>query len=228
VRERRLDFQLSPGGAGAIVDLQTQSTWSAEGLALSGPLLGERLSRLEGQVVEWHVWAAYNPGTDIFAPSPPADTEVAGGPLFPALILQPVASRRPEELRVAGEVTLIALWSTWCAPCRAEMPRLESLHQAHAAQGLSVVGIAVHMPDDDVERQEVQAYLSAAKISFPNRLMDDRAYGQLESLLRRAGRPGLVVPTILLVDKERRVRAVFSGQQVSALPAALARFLPAR
>ena len=74
----------------------------------------------------------------------------------------------------------------------------------------------------------MQAFLSRAKITFPNHLMDDRAYGQLESLLRRAGRPGLVVPTVLLVDKERRVRAVFSGMQVDALPAALSRFLRPR
>jgi thiol-disulfide isomerase/thioredoxin len=228
LRDRLLDFQLSTGGSGAIIDQQTQSTWSAEGVAMSGPLQGERLTRLEGHVVEWHVWAAYNPGTDIFALSAPADTVVAGAPLLPALLLQPVASSRPEELRLAREVTLIALWSTWCAPCRDEMPRLELLHKTHAAQGLSVLGIAVHMPDDDVERQEVQAFLSGAKISFPNRLMDDRTYGQLESLLRRTGRPGLVVPTILLVDKERRVRAVFAGKQVDALPAALARFLPPR
>ena len=228
LRDRLLDFQLSPGGPGPFVDVQTQSTWSADGLAVSGPLHGERLSRLEGQVVEWHVWAAYNPGTDIFAPPAPVDTEVAGAPPLPALVLQPVASTRPEEIRVAGEVTLIALWSTWCAPCRAEMPRLELLHKTYAAQGLSVLGIAVHMPDDDIERQEVQAFLSRAKISFPNRLMDERAYGQLESLLRRAGRPGLVVPTVLLVDKERRVRAVFSGKQVDALPAALSRFLRPR
>jgi len=225
LRDRLLDFELSPEVPGAIIDRQTRSNWSAEGLALSGPLHGERLSRLEGHVVEWHVWAAYNPGTDIFAPAAPVDIDVVGAPLLPALFLKPVASSRREELRLAGEVTLIALWSSWCAPCRAEMPRLESLHKTHAAQGLSVLGIAVHMPDDDVERQEVQAFLSTAKISFPNRLMDDRAYGQLESLLRRAGRPGLVLPTVLLVDKERRVRAVFAGKQVDALSATLARFL---
>jgi hypothetical protein len=108
------------------------------------------------------------------------------------------------------------------------MPRLESLHKTHKAQGLSVLGIAVHLPDDDIERQEVQAFLSRAKITFPNRLMDERAYGQLESLLRQAGRPGLVVPMVLLVDKERRLRAVFAGKQMDALPAALARFLAPR
>jgi len=37
-----------------------------------------------------------------------------------------------------------------------------------------------------------------------------------------------VVPTVLLVDKERRVRAVFAGKQMDALPATLAKFLAPR
>jgi hypothetical protein len=44
-------------------------------------------------------------------------------------------------------------------------------------------------------------------------------------MLRRAGHPGLVLPTVLVVDERRQVRAVFRGREVAALEAALPRFL---
>jgi thiol-disulfide isomerase/thioredoxin len=122
------------------------------------------------------------------------------------------------------DVTLIALWATWCAPCRPEMPRLQELARRERGGGLSVRGIAVHMPDDESERRLVRDYLSQAKISFPNSLIDDHSYQQLDSLVRRAGRTGLVLPTVIVVDRERRVRAVFRGREVAGLAAALPRY----
>jgi len=222
---RRLEFRSAAGGEAVMLDLETQSAWSRQGVAVSGPLRGERLARLEGYVVEWHVWAAYNPDTEIFGGVRPSGHHVAAGVAFPNLFLPSVDGSAPEELRLTGDPTLVALWTTWCAPCRAEMPLLQALLKKHAHRGLSVLGIAIHMPEDDAERDLVRRFLSEARITFPNRLVDERAYDQLESLLRRAGHPGLVLPTVLVIDKERRVRAVFGGGEVGALAEALPRFL---
>ena len=82
------------------------------------------------------------------------------------------------------------------------------------------------MPDDDSEREQVRSFLSEAGVTFPNHLVDERAYDQLEGLARSLGRPGLVLPTVFVVDKQGRVRAVFSGDQVAGLPAALSGLLP--
>jgi thiol-disulfide isomerase/thioredoxin len=131
-------------------------------------------------------------------------------------------------VRLAAEVTLVALWTTWCEPCRAEMPRLQALSSRHAPEGLGVVAIAMHLPDDATERHVVRQFLSRERIRLPAYFVDERAYEQLEALLREAGRPGLVVPTVLVVDRERRVRAVFRGREVAALATALPKFLPPR
>lgn len=226
LRGRRLEFQ--PGGEGkaVMVDAETHSAWSAEGVAVGGPLRGERLARLEGYVVEWHVWAAYNPGSGIFGEAAPSGPEVAGTVAFPDLRLVPVAGHNPQPVRLPGDVTLVALWAAWCAPCRVEMPLLEGLLKKHGRRGLSVLGIAVHMPDDDSERQLVRSFLAEAKVTFPNHLVDERAYDQIEGLLSSAGHPGLVLPTVMVVDKQRRVVAVFRGRQTAELASALSRFLP--
>jgi thiol-disulfide isomerase/thioredoxin len=44
----------------------------------------------------------------------------------------------------AGEpLTLLNVWATWCAPCRAEFPELEQLHQDYAARGLRVLAVSI-------------------------------------------------------------------------------------
>ena len=47
---------------GAVVDVETGSTWSVEGRALDGPLAGERLQPVaEAYVSYWFAWAAFQP-----------------------------------------------------------------------------------------------------------------------------------------------------------------------
>ena len=225
---RRLEFQPAAGSGALLVDRETGTAWSADGVGLSGRLQGQRLARVDGYVVEWHVWAAYNPDTGIFGAAPRRGPAVTARTAFPDLVLPRVDGKAAEAVRPAGRVTLVALWTTWCAPCRAELPLLEALAQRHAGAGLSVLGIAVHIPDDPAERELVRRFVSEAGVSFPNWLVDERAYGQLEAVLSRAGHPGLVLPTVVVVDDERQVRAVFRGREVAALEDALPDFLRPR
>jgi cytochrome c biogenesis protein CcmG/thiol:disulfide interchange protein DsbE len=46
-----------------------------------------------------------------------------------------------EELR--GEVVLLNVWATWCAPCLQEMPSMERLHRELGPRGLRVVAVSV-------------------------------------------------------------------------------------
>ena len=51
-----------------------------------------------------------------------------------------------------GQPVVLNIWAKWCAPCLAEMPKLNAL-QAHAAPGtLAVVAVAVDEPDGDKVR----------------------------------------------------------------------------
>ncbi|EQB05900.1 thioredoxin [Sphingobium quisquiliarum P25] len=42
----------------------------------------------------------------------------------------------------AGKPVLVNLWATWCAPCVAEMPTLDSLAKAYKKDGLAVLTIS--------------------------------------------------------------------------------------
>jgi len=42
-----------------------------------------------------------------------------------------------------GQVVLLNVWATWCAPCRQEMPSMERLYQTYGDDGLRVVAVSI-------------------------------------------------------------------------------------
>ncbi len=74
---RRLDgreLSFLPGLDGPR-DHESGSTWTYEGLAVSGPLADRRLDFVESHVSEWYVWPAHFPEIDIWTPP-----DLASGP----------------------------------------------------------------------------------------------------------------------------------------------------
>jgi thiol-disulfide isomerase/thioredoxin len=219
------------GGASAsasdavAADSETGSTWSLDGEALAGPLRGQRLRPLDGYTVEWHVWSAYNPRTELFG----AKADAAGGPAnapslpagaaLPSLAL-PDLDGRVRDVPLVGETNLVVLWAAWCPPCRAEMPQVEALVKKHAGADLAAVGIAIHIPEP-IERDVVRGFVAESKITFPIFLVDDAGYDALESLAIRLGGPGLVLPTVFVTDRQGTITAVFRGKEAEGLAAAI-------
>ncbi|MBC8072370.1 MAG: TlpA family protein disulfide reductase [Deltaproteobacteria bacterium] len=70
----------------------------------------------------------------------------ASGKPAPALAGKTVDGEPFELTALRGQVVLVNVWATWCAPCREELPELRALHEAHAARGFTVVGVSVDRP----------------------------------------------------------------------------------
>ncbi len=91
-----------------------------------------------------------------------------------------------------GEVVLVSLWATWCGPCRAEMPRLDTLYREQKDQGLVVFGLSNE--DVDVQRK----YLEQVAVTYP--LLTVSA--GVPQLYRQIVR----YPAIFLIDRQGRLQ----------------------
>ncbi|ORE93108.1 Redoxin domain-containing protein [Stappia sp. 22II-S9-Z10] len=103
-----------------------------------------------------------------------------------------------------GKVTLLNLWATWCAPCRAEMPSLAALHEAKSGPDFAVVATSI----DDKDRGRPEDFLAETGATA-------LAYHREPTLtlfnsLRQAGlTEGM--PTTLLLGPDGCIAGVLAG-----------------
>lgn len=98
-----------------------------------------------------------------------------------------------------GQVIVLNIWGSWCAPCRAESPELQQVANQTAASGVRFIGIDVR----DV-RSAAQDFRSDYQITYPS-IFDPPA----RSLLALRGYPRSVVPSTIVLDRHHRVAAVY-------------------
>ncbi|HET7275398.1 MAG TPA: TlpA disulfide reductase family protein [Longimicrobiaceae bacterium] len=101
-----------------------------------------------------------------------------------------------DDLR--GEVVLLNIWATWCAPCRDEMPSMQRLHERLGPEGLRIVAVSIDAPrgTQDIGGRpggDVQAFVDELGLDFAIWLDPD---GGVQQLYRTTG-----VPESFIIDR---------------------------
>jgi peroxiredoxin len=68
----------------------------------------------------------------------------------PDLTLTDIEGRTSSLTDLRGQIVLVNLWATWCQPCKAEMPALESFYHKYRDNGFTIVAINDGDPTSDV------------------------------------------------------------------------------
>lgn len=111
-----------------------------------------------------------------------------------------------------GDVVVLNVWASWCAPCRAEAPVLEDAWREVKDDGVQFVGLDTR----DTEAAAL-AFLDRYGVTYPNVIDTD---GRLQ-LLFSDTLPPQAIPSTLVVDREGRVAGRILGRVTDATLTAL-------
>jgi thiol-disulfide isomerase/thioredoxin len=109
--------------------------------------------------------------------------------------------REPVSLSdIKGKVIVVNFWASWCPPCIAELPALQSLYESLREKGIQVVGVAV---DDTIEN--IAAISAQFKLTFPI-IIDTK--GESKRLFEIKG-----LPETFVLDEKHQVMIVIDPEE---------------
>ncbi len=146
-----------------------------------------------------------------------ADEDLKVGDPAPSFTL-PVYNRMPDGPTVVSldsyvgddaddkgaKVVLLSFFATFCAPCKREMPYLETLWEKYRAAGLRVLVVSIDR-DDAAAAPKIAALAAQDHVTFP--ILSDR----FDLLARRYLGAQAPLPSLFLIARDGTIREVHRG-----------------
>jgi thiol-disulfide isomerase/thioredoxin len=108
-----------------------------------------------------------------------------------------------DSAELAGEVAVLNFWGSWCPPCRVETPQFQEVYADVRDRGVQFLGLNVK----ETSEQFAQAFVDSEGIEFPS-LYDPRG----EVALAFRDYPANAIPSTIVLDRQGRVAAVYTGE----------------
>ena len=122
----------------------------------------------------------------------------------PDFKLETLTGSQVQLSSLRGKIVVVNFWTTWCPPCRAETPALETSYKAY--KDVDVVILGVNLTDQDALK-DVQSFVREFGLTYPILLDRDGAIGLLYQL------NGL--PTTFFINRQGVIRTVVVGGPMS-------------
>ncbi len=119
----------------------------------------------------------------------------------PPIVAQGPGGETVKLSDLKGQIVVINLWASWCAPCIKEMPTLAKLESAYAGKQVKVMAISLDKGQPDIDK--AKAFIA----DKPPLVFYHGEY----SLAFSVDPPAEGLPTTILYDRSGRERARLSG-----------------
>jgi len=130
------------------------------------------------------------------------------GDVIPDFSMESARGENVQLSDLAGRVTILNFWATWCPPCRREMPLLDAVQKEYADRGLVIVGINLSDP-----RKRVLDYINRVSVDYSIWVDSVKVSSKTTSsreLFQRFGGVGL--PTTIFVDRKGVISDIYVGE----------------
>lgn len=141
----------------------------------------------------------------------PAGTTTAGripaprqGFLAPDFTLETADNQTLTMSGLRGKPVLINFWTSWCPPCKAEMPALQRVYQDYQSEDLVILGINATNQDSQIAALN---FAAENGLSFP--ILLDTA-GEVSAIYQLRS-----LPTSYFVNQEGIIQEVVVGGPMS-------------
>jgi peroxiredoxin len=129
-----------------------------------------------------------------------AEAERAAAPEFSGTLL---GGGEFSSSELDGDVSVLNFWGSWCPPCRVETPQFQEVYAEVRDQGVAFLGLNVK----ETSEQFAQAFVDSEGIEFPS-VYDPRG----EVALAFRDYPANAIPSTIVLDRDGRVAAVYTGE----------------
>ena len=101
-----------------------------------------------------------------------------------------------------GKPLVVNFWATWCAPCRREIPLLNTLQEEYADEDLTIVVVAID------EMEAVEMYAEGTAFNYPVLVGEESGYRMADAI----GVENFYVPITAFVDRVGHVTRIHTGE----------------
>ena len=121
-------------------------------------------------------------------------------PQAPEFTLEDFNGNKISLSDLSGKVVFLNVWTTWCGPCKKEIPDFIEVYEQYKDEGLEIIGISV----DEIAKDKVIKFTEKYKMNYP--------VAMTTSQFTKDYGPFLYVPTTIIIDTKEKVRLRKIGQ----------------